>query len=874
MRVHTAFSLLALALMLAPPDPEAEERCTAERLEFAERYYAKRNEGPEPRARLVEEVRQLIERHDGKAPECLGRLEEHRAYLYVLDERYEDAIAEMRAYLDTYGDGASVRTQVTLRLQLGWALVNVGRTIDATRAYAEAARRGAKAPARFSVRAYVTAAMTVRDLGDLAASEEYLTHALDLVRDSIASNPRLEESRGAALVSLSLLREAQIGRATSTTQRDSLVAQLERESAAAVRSLDETGQEGGRRGIALALNALAISMQGDHATAVRQVREAYPLARQAGALVPAAPFVVTIAEGRIHRNAGDLDAAERRFLTARQEGVRIEDSQSEAQALEWLGRITEDRRRWDEAEAHYRAAIPIREEFRDRLGLDDWSVTAFETMMTPYEGLVRVQIEQGDVEGALQTLDLTKARFLRDLRLSHRSRQTLAAAERQRADSLVELRQQARRDLLAARGVSDRLAARQRATALQQQLDRILGDTEGPSPLDVDALRVMLGEHDRTLVAYVIGEAESAAFVVTQDTVAVRRIEGDRIALRSLVARLGGHWRGQALDPAVSLPALHDLYVRLVEPVRDLVTTEAVTIITDDETAGVPFGMLTTARAESYADAPYLLRDWTITTELAPSLLLDPPSDELEVTAVGAFGISQFDVDRFTWNAEEPLPGLPHAEREARRVARAGSGEAYLGAAATKRQFFETASRARVVHVASHAEADPLLPLYSRIALAPDGDGDGTLHLYEVLDSPVRSDLVVLSACETAGGTGRRGEGTMSLQYGMRAAGSRATLATLWPVDDDATVEIMGAFYDGLADGLGKDAALRRAQLRYLDGHEGIEASPFFWAAPVLSGDPRPVPIQTPRPWGILIGLLAVVGLAWGLFSRSRRARA
>jgi hypothetical protein len=116
------------------------------------------------------------------------------------------------------------------------------------------------------------------------------------------------------------------------------------------------------------------------------------------------------------------------------------------------------------------------------------------------------------------------------------------------------------------------------------------------------------------------------------------------------------------------------------------------------------------------------------------------------------------------------------------------------------------------------------------------------------------------------------------LQYAFRAMGTRSTLSTLWAVADDASVDLMTSFYRHLRDGSSKDRALRHAQLEYLEDHPS-RASPFFWAAPVLSGASAPVPLQAPSVfasssswlWGGL-ALLGALGLALGLLW-TRRAR-
>jgi len=72
---------------------------------------------------------------------------------------------------------------------------------------------------------------------------------------------------------------------------------------------------------------------------------------------------------------------------------------------------------------------------------------------------------------------------------------------------------------------------------------------------------------------------------------------------------------------------------------------------------------------------------------------------------------------------------------------------------------------------------------------------------------------------------------------GFMYAGARRVVASLWKVDDEATGELMRAFYAGmLQEGLTPAAALRKAQLGLW--HSRRWQAPYYWAAFVLQGEP------------------------------------
>jgi CHAT domain-containing protein len=144
--------------------------------------------------------------------------------------------------------------------------------------------------------------------------------------------------------------------------------------------------------------------------------------------------------------------------------------------------------------------------------------------------------------------------------------------------------------------------------------------------------------------------------------------------------------------------------------------------------------------------------------------------------------------------------------------------------------------------------------LRSGLALAGanrrDGAEDGLLTALEVSGMDLwGTKLVVLSACETGLGDVSAGEGVYGLRRALAMAGAQTILMSLWEVDDEATRDLMIGYYQRMAAGEGRAEALRTSQLALL--HEKKRAHPFYWAAFLASGDPRPVEFAVVPPGGI-----------------------
>jgi CHAT domain-containing protein len=113
-----------------------------------------------------------------------------------------------------------------------------------------------------------------------------------------------------------------------------------------------------------------------------------------------------------------------------------------------------------------------------------------------------------------------------------------------------------------------------------------------------------------------------------------------------------------------------------------------------------------------------------------------------------------------------------------------------------------------------------------------DSDNDGILLSAEISNMDLsNTDLVVLSACETALGNVTV-EGVYGLQRAFKLAGVNSILMSLWKVDDDATQLLMASFYRNYLNGMSKREALLAAQQK-VKSTPGFE-DPYYWAAFIL----------------------------------------
>jgi tetratricopeptide (TPR) repeat protein len=191
--------------------------------------------------------------------------------------------------------------------------------------------------------------------------------------------------------------------------------------------------------------------------------------------------------------------------------------------------------------------------------------------------------------------------------------------------------------------------------------------------------------------------------------------------------------------------------------------------------------------------------------------------------------------------------------------------------------------RYEVVHFATHGVFDNEQPQMSGLLLSlVDESGNpenGFLHLHDIYSLHLPVKMVVLSGCDTALGKDVSGEGLVGLTHAFMYAGSKSVLASLWKVDDKATSELMGLFYNGLLkDGLPPAAALRAAKIAMWERQPSLP--PYFWAAFILEGEfsqkigggsPAPTLLSKLTPLAFLVPALLFIG--WGALRASRGRR-
>lgn len=300
----------------------------------------------------------------------------------------------------------------------------------------------------------------------------------------------------------------------------------------------------------------------------------------------------------------------------------------------------------------------------------------------------------------------------------------------------------------------------------------------------------------------------------------------------------------------------HDLFQQLIEPALSD-SSSGLIILPHGRLESLPFEALLTAKNPAqplaYQVYPYLIRQQRIQYAYSGAHWYHVYSQSLDETSH-----EQTEMAGFAWgnqSGQMSLPALPASEDEVISVAKIWEGDTYVGGEAQESRFRAALQNHQILHVATHGVADVSSRIDPRLIFPTKETGhDGVLHLHELLDLNITSDLVVLSACETSEGTFNVGEGLRSISRGFAWAGCPSIISNLWPSYDQSASVIMQELHRSIRKGEALATALQRSKLKYLSSATPLEGHPSRWAGVVLQGMYK-TPVQESNALFVLISL-------------------
>jgi CHAT domain-containing protein/Tfp pilus assembly protein PilF len=570
--------------------------------------------------------------------------------------------------------------------------------------------------------------------------------------------------------------------------------------------LQEQGGKTKDWGNQLSAKAVALSAMGQYQAAEKTLTDALAAQRSIGNRRGESDSLARMAA--LHLAKGSPGEGVQPAIEAARIASEIGERRPRAEALYRLARCQRAMGRERDALAAIDEALGLSEAVRE--GVPDYDLRAafFSTVRDQYDLKVALQSALGDVAGAFETAEASRARSLYDVL------RTRLAAGTPPETGKVSL----------------------------NELDREL-------------------DPDTVVLEYSLGREASYVFVVSAGGARELPIEG-RGKIEAVARKLYAAWSSHR-DSQADCETLSRM---LLGPVRNDIRGKRVVVVPDGALAYIPFDALFASPGRR------LIQDNEVVAVVSLSslkLMRDrtrnraPASKLVAVFADPVFSGNDARV-------RPPFPAAAQPARSAELTSSAGDAgladlqrlvstrrEATAIAALTSENQrwealdFEARLSAvqdarladfRIVHFATHGLMNSRDPRLSGLVFSlVDRQGrpqNGFLRADEVANLKLGADLVVLSACQTALGKELRGEGLLGLARAFMYAGAPRVIASLWRVADSATADLMSGFYQRLlASHAPASEALRTSKLRLM--RNPLHAAPYYWAGFTLEGDWR-----------------------------------
>ncbi|WP_019507703.1 CHAT domain-containing protein [Pleurocapsa sp. PCC 7319] len=284
------------------------------------------------------------------------------------------------------------------------------------------------------------------------------------------------------------------------------------------------------------------------------------------------------------------------------------------------------------------------------------------------------------------------------------------------------------------------------------------------------------------------------------------------------------------------LPLASEIYSWLIEPAEEDLKASGVktlVFVLDGSLRNIPMSLLYDQKEQQYL----IEKDYNIALSSGLQLTNPQPLKRQQIRVLAAGVTNEFPAYRF--------PPIPKVEDELKEIKRIfNKSEILLNQDFTEASLQEKLQESDfpVVHLATHGQFGSTSDQTFILSGAKEGNPLINVNRFDNLlragnlkrSQPI--ELLVLSACNTAEGDS---QAILGLAGVAVRAGARSTLATLWGANDEATANLMGKFYNNLANDvqISKARALRQAQLDLLAEEDSQYRHPYYWAPFVLVGN-------------------------------------
>lgn len=492
-----------------------------------------------------------------------------------------------------------------------------------------------------------------------------------------------------------------------------------------------------------------------------------------------------------------------------------------------MGKAYENLESQDSAIVHYRKAVSIIEDFLGRINVEDYKSSFLENKIDVYDRLIQLLEQKGKSEEAFYFSEKARARTFLDLiegkNISYISSGDSIFQYQEKlliADIQKLLRQvQNQRTLL---NKQDSGSFKKVLAEKQKEYEELLvtaskGDTKIARLHNQEISNIKkVQEHlsnKQAIIDYWSGEKQLIIWLIKRDTFISKVLyyPSNLLAHEIELTRRAINQGEQAAQKY-----LKRLYSMLWSPVEKYLTeVEYVTIIPHQSLHFFPFSAL--------YDQSYLVEKYILSNSISATYLT---SENEPDTRAKSFGVAISETNSYLSDLKGTQEEMVILERYFKNLEILKNEEANEDIVSKKME------NSRIIHLATHGIYNKYEPLNSYLLLNPSTESDGKLMIREILGMNLQSDLLTLSACETAIGKLSHGDELVGFNRAFLLSGASKVMASLWKISDEKTPILINYFYNYLLKGNTVSTSLSLAQRDFIRNNN---SNPFYWAAFIVN---------------------------------------
>jgi len=224
-----------------------------------------------------------------------------------------------------------------------------------------------------------------------------------------------------------------------------------------------------------------------------------------------------------------------------------------------------------------------------------------------------------------------------------------------------------------------------------------------------------------------------------------------------------------------------------------------------------------------------------------------------------------------------PWHELPNTINELSSISKYFDSKNYTYQYANKYNTLKSIAEDKILHIATHTHIDTTNPLksyfqlYNRDTTSIDSS---RLYMYEIFETPMNTNLAVLSTCNSGVGKVCKGEGINSIASAFNSRHCQDLVFSVWSANDQSTTMIMDKMYLYLSKRKSPYEALYLSKKDYLNTVGRLGSNPYYWAGFICFGNKHTNLYSMPNTWFVLfvtlLGSVLLLSIIYFLFARRK----